>query len=214
MILRVLFLLLVFAFAPLRAGAAALYLGRTVYEVFGVDPKDPDPEAAFKKGYRALVMRFHPDRNPGNKQAEDTMKRVNELMGEVKKNNYYVHLAPKVKAPPPKPESKPEPTPQPKPQPKPEPPPPPQPAAESKLRGAASAAANAYSRTASEGAHVVGGTGGNSYYSYDGQYERAQAERAAAAAAKEAAKPAAPPPPPNANSTCPDWFAFLFGAQK
>jgi len=46
------------------------------YQVLGV-PRGAD-EADIKKAYRQLAMQFHPDRNPGNKGAEDRFKAVNE----------------------------------------------------------------------------------------------------------------------------------------
>ena len=49
---------------------------RDYYEVLGV-PKDAD-EAAIKKAYRALAKKNHPDVNPGDKQAEERFKEINE----------------------------------------------------------------------------------------------------------------------------------------
>ena len=42
---------------------------RDYYEVLGVE-RNAD-EAALKKAYRRLAMKFHPDRNPGDAEAEE-----------------------------------------------------------------------------------------------------------------------------------------------
>ena len=49
---------------------------RDYYEVLGV-PKDAD-EATLKKAYRTLAKKYHPDMNPGDKDAEAKFKEVNE----------------------------------------------------------------------------------------------------------------------------------------
>ena len=49
---------------------------RDYYEVLGVD-KNAD-EAAIKRAYRTLAKKYHPDMNPGNKEAEQKFKEVNE----------------------------------------------------------------------------------------------------------------------------------------
>jgi len=49
---------------------------RDYYEVLGVD-KNAD-EQALKKAYRSLAKKYHPDMNPGDKEAEAHFKEVNE----------------------------------------------------------------------------------------------------------------------------------------
>ena len=49
---------------------------RDYYEVLGVE-RNAD-EAALKKAYRRLAMKFHPDRNPDNAEAEERFKEAKE----------------------------------------------------------------------------------------------------------------------------------------
>jgi len=49
---------------------------RDYYEVLGLD-KNAD-EASIKKAYRSLAKKYHPDMNPGDKEAEAKFKEVNE----------------------------------------------------------------------------------------------------------------------------------------
>jgi molecular chaperone DnaJ len=49
---------------------------RDYYEVLGV-PRDVG-EAELKRAYRELAMRYHPDKNPGSREAEERFKEVSE----------------------------------------------------------------------------------------------------------------------------------------
>ncbi|MCA0446952.1 MAG: molecular chaperone DnaJ [Bacteroidetes bacterium] len=49
---------------------------RDYYEVLGITKTASQDE--LKKSYRKLAMQFHPDRNPGNKEAEDKFKEAAE----------------------------------------------------------------------------------------------------------------------------------------
>ncbi|MFC3847149.1 molecular chaperone DnaJ [Helicobacter baculiformis] len=49
------------------------------YEVLGVD-KGADKEA-LKKAYKKLALKYHPDRNLGDKEAEEKFKEINEAYG-------------------------------------------------------------------------------------------------------------------------------------
>ncbi|MEY4325279.1 MAG: hypothetical protein RIS24_1450, partial [Verrucomicrobiota bacterium] len=49
---------------------------RDYYEVLGVE-RDATPEQ-MKKAYRKLAVQYHPDKNPGNKEAEEKFKELGE----------------------------------------------------------------------------------------------------------------------------------------
>ena len=63
---------------------------RDYYEVLGIN-KDASAEE-IKKAYRKAALKYHPDRNPGNKEAEEKFKEVGEayevLSDEEKRQRY------------------------------------------------------------------------------------------------------------------------------
>lgn len=63
------------------------------YKTLGVERKSSQEE--IKRAYRKLAMKFHPDRNPGNKEAEEKFKQINEayeVLGDEKKRSHYDQL--------------------------------------------------------------------------------------------------------------------------
>ena len=63
---------------------------RDYYEVLGINKKADDK--AIKRAYRKLAKKYHPDTNPGDKQAEQKFKEVTEaynVLGDEKKRKLY-----------------------------------------------------------------------------------------------------------------------------
>ena len=63
---------------------------RDYYEVLGVE-KSADQEA-IKKAYRKLAVKYHPDRNPGDKTAEEKFREATEayeVLSDAEKRPIY-----------------------------------------------------------------------------------------------------------------------------
>ena len=60
------------------------------YKTLGVEKSASADE--IKKAYRNLAFKYHPDRNPGDKSAEESFKRINEaysVLGDESKRRQY-----------------------------------------------------------------------------------------------------------------------------
>ena len=60
------------------------------YQALGIEKTDDT--SVIKKAYRKSAMKFHPDKNPGNKQAEERFKLVNEaysILSDPEKKQIY-----------------------------------------------------------------------------------------------------------------------------
>ncbi|MBI4668021.1 MAG: molecular chaperone DnaJ [Elusimicrobia bacterium] len=63
---------------------------RDIYEVLGVPRNATDDE--IKGAYRKLALKYHPDRNPGDKQSEEKFKEINqayEVLADSQKRQLY-----------------------------------------------------------------------------------------------------------------------------
>lgn len=60
------------------------------YEILGIQKGASDSE--IKKAYRKLAMEFHPDKNPGNKEAEEKFKKIADayaVLGDPERKKVY-----------------------------------------------------------------------------------------------------------------------------
>ena len=51
-------------------------MGDDLYEVLGVSKDASDDE--IRKSYRKLAVKFHPDKNPDNKEATEKFKKISD----------------------------------------------------------------------------------------------------------------------------------------
>ena len=64
-------------------------MARNYYETLGVS--NGASEAEIKKAFRTLAMQCHPDRNPGDKQAEERFKEINEAYAVLSDSDKRAH---------------------------------------------------------------------------------------------------------------------------
>jgi curved DNA-binding protein len=68
-------------------------MAKDYYSILGVSKTATAEE--IKKAYRKLAVKYHPDKNPGDKKAEESFKQVNEahevLSDETKRKNYDLY---------------------------------------------------------------------------------------------------------------------------
>lgn len=65
-------------------------MAKDYYQLLGVHKNATDAE--LKKAYRRLAHEFHPDKNPGNKEAEEKFKEINEayeVLSDAQKRAYF-----------------------------------------------------------------------------------------------------------------------------
>jgi molecular chaperone DnaJ len=69
------------------------WLEKDFYKALGVD--ETADEAAIRRAYRKLAQKHHPDRNPGDKRAEERMKEISEaydVLSDAQKRQEYDNM--------------------------------------------------------------------------------------------------------------------------
>ena len=64
-----------------------------LYDVLGVSANAVEQE--IKKSYRKLALKYHPDRNPDNKEAENKFKEISaayDVLSDKEKRNNYIWI--------------------------------------------------------------------------------------------------------------------------
>src|SRR5438309_11882106 len=70
-------------------------MAESLYDTLGVAKGASQDE--IKKAYRKLARQYHPDKNPGDKEAEDSFKRVQgayDVLSDEDKRNQYDRFGP------------------------------------------------------------------------------------------------------------------------
>jgi DnaJ-class molecular chaperone len=67
------------------------------YKILGLQQTSSDKD--IKKSYRKLALQYHPDKNPGNKEAEETFKKISEayhVLSDTDKRKDYDRVSPQI----------------------------------------------------------------------------------------------------------------------
>jgi molecular chaperone DnaJ len=66
------------------------YMAKDYYEILGVEKNATEDD--IKKAFRKMALKYHPDKNPGDKQAEEKFKEINEayqVLSDPQKRSQY-----------------------------------------------------------------------------------------------------------------------------
>ena len=68
-------------------------MARDYYDILGLSKSASDSD--IKSAYRKLAMKYHPDRNPGDKKAEENFKEISEayeVLKDPQKKQHIINL--------------------------------------------------------------------------------------------------------------------------